>query len=210
MMLDMYDVSSLEKTMELLTAEAVFVYPTDTLYGFGGDARSEKVLETVYRLKNRPLEMPVSILVRDFAMMQEYAHISTQSEKIIKHFLPGALTLVLPAKDHRLPERLYSEGTYLGFRMPDHDFCRKMLERFPYPVITTSVNISGFPVIREIEKIERFFGSDISLFIRDAELEKHTDNPGSTVIKISMQDEIELLRAGKIPFPEIQKFAEEI
>ncbi len=205
----MNDLTALVKTLEVLHAEEAFVYPTDTLYGFGGDARSEKVLEAVYRIKARPAVMPVSILVKDVDMIRDYAHVSNIAEKIIGHFLPGAVTLVLPAGARLLPERLYSEGRYLGFRIPDHVFCRAMMDHFPAPVITTSVNISGFPVMREMEKIERFFRNDISLFIRDAQLEENTDSAGSTVIRINENNTIELLRAGQIAFSEIQRIAEE-
>jgi L-threonylcarbamoyladenylate synthase len=203
MKMNMNDKLALKKVLEALHAGEVFVYPTDTIYGFGGNALSEKTIQKVYELKKRPLSMPVSLLVRNIKMLEEYAHISEMTGKIIEHFLPGALTLVLPAGKKDLSPHFYSDGDFLGFRMPDHDFCRSMMKNVSGPVITTSVNISGSPELRTIGDIEKYFGQSVDLFIYDPLLESREISSGSTVIKIGKDDDISLLREGPISFSDI-------
>ncbi|MCK4813958.1 MAG: threonylcarbamoyl-AMP synthase [Candidatus Marinimicrobia bacterium] len=205
MIIDYQLASAQKKVLDALKDEELFVYPTDTLYGFGGNARSQNVIQRIYEVKKRPQNMPVSILVRDIKMMQDFAHISERTAKIIRRFLPGALTLVLPAKDMSLPKRLYSDNRYLGFRIPDHPFCRAILEHFQYPIISTSVNISHTPALTSIQDIEGQFGNEVQLFISDSRLNNAQHSLGSTVIKMTDDSELQLLREGSILFTEINR-----
>ncbi len=205
MIIDYQLASAKKKVLDALKDEELFVYPTDTLYGFGGDARSQSVIQRAYEVKKRPQNMPISILVRDMKMMQDLAHISEKTAEIIRQFLPGALTLVLPAKNMSLPERLYSDNHYLGFRIPDHPFCRAMLEHFQYPIISSSVNISQTSALTNIHDIEEQFGNEVQLFISDSRLNNAQHSLGSTVIKMTDDSELQLLREGSIPFIEINR-----
>ncbi len=205
MILDHENSSALESALAALRSGEVFVYPTDTLYGFGGDARSPECIAKLYDIKRRPQSMPVSILVRSGEMITDYARVTQTAGTLIRHFLPGALTLVLPAAPRReLPEKLFSADGCLGFRVPDHPFCKRVTEAFPYPVISTSVNISGTKVMHRIAEIEECFGEKLSLFIRDRALEKRPHAAGSTVVKVDREDRLHLLREGAIPFAEVR------
>ena len=194
---------ALSYALEALRNEKVFVYPTDTIYGFGGDARSEKVILDLYELKARPVDMPVSMLVPDRDMLSRYAHTSSLASKLIETFLPGALTLVLPAKDMYLPQKLFSVQGYLGFRISDHKFCKRLSTNFDAPIITTSVNTSGQPALHSISDIDTQFGKRVGLLIADPELERHTEPKGSTVVMITKKDELKILREGAIPEKDI-------
>lgn len=205
MIIDYQLASAKKKVLDALKDEELFVYPTDTLYGFGGDARSKSVIQRVYEIKKRPQNMPISILVRNIKMMQDLAHISEKTAKIIRWFLPGALTLVLPAKNMSLPECLYSDNHYLGFRIPDHPFCRAMLEHFQYPIISSSVNINQTSALTNIHDIEEQFGNEVQLFISDSRLNNAQHSLGSTVIKMTDDSELQLLREGSISFIEINR-----
>lgn len=204
MILDHEDSSALESALAALRSGEVFVYPTDTLYGFGGDARSGECIAELYDIKRRPQSMPVSMLVHSGEMITEYARVTQAAGTLIRHFLPGALTLVLPAEPGELPERLYGGDGFLGFRIPNHPFCKRVTEAFPYPVISTSVNISGMKAMHRIAEIEECFGEKLSLFIRDGALEKRPHGAGSTVVKVDREDRLHLLREGAIPFASVE------
>lgn len=204
MIIDHENRLAMEKVLDALHDGDIFVYPTDTLYGFGGDARSAENIRKIYEIKERPPHMPVSIIVKDPGMISEYACVSDLSASLIRHFLPGALTLVLPAGDRELPEQLFGENRYLGFRIPDHPFCKKIMEVFPHPLISTSVNISGKEAMKRIGDIKKYFGDRIPLLICDSELEKKCDPSGSTVIKVDRKDKLHLLREGKLSFSGIK------
>jgi len=194
---------SFELALNALKNEDIFVYPTDTIYGFGGNAHSEKVINRLFDIKERPENMPVSMIVRDLDMLTRYAYVSEKTNRLIEAFLPGALTLVLPAKHISMPDKLFSMQGFLGFRIPDHDFCKALSKSFDGPIITTSVNISGKPVLTRIQDIEKQFSKEIDLMISDPDLEKKTVPKSSTVIMISKDDEIKILREGAIPKKDI-------
>lgn len=205
MILDYRHPEALFRALEALQKEQAFVYPTDTLYGFGADAASETGIHNVEELKKRPAQTPFSLLVRDLAMMKEYARVSSLTAALTERFLPGALTLVLPGIGGRLPDMLYSDGNYLGFRIPDHPFCRELMASYPRPVLSTSVNISGQKALNRIRDIEMQYAPRVELMIADADLDRRPYSAGSTVIRIDDAGRISLLREGSIPFADILK-----
>ena len=196
---------ALTKALEALKSEEVFIYPTDTLYGFGGDAMSSKVLDKLYSLKRRPENMPVSMIVRDKIMLSQYAHIPAKADVLIDQFFPGALTLVLPAKDIIMPNKLFSVQGYLGFRIPNHDFCRELSEVFEGPIITTSVNFSGKAPLNNINSINDQFGNEIKLIISDPKLDSSTEALNSTVVMISKDESLKVLREGAVSVESINQ-----
>ncbi|MDD3095539.1 MAG: L-threonylcarbamoyladenylate synthase [Candidatus Neomarinimicrobiota bacterium] len=193
------------RALHILQNGGVFVYPTDTLYGFGADAGSGSGIRLIGKLKKRPSRTPFSLLVRDLTMMKDYARVSGLVAAIAGRFLPGALTLVLPGNAGALPDELYSEGQFLGFRISAHPFCRELTAKYPKPVLSTSVNISGKDALNRIEDIQAQFGRQLTLMIEDAELDRRQQARGSTVIRIDANDSISLLREGSISFTEILK-----
>jgi L-threonylcarbamoyladenylate synthase len=205
MIIDHLHKDALSLTLEALEQERIFVYPTDTIYGFGGDARSEKVIDDLYELKSRSEHMPVSMLVKDKAMLDLYAECPSKAKLLIHRFLPGALTLVLPAKIRQLPSKLFSMEGYLGFRIPDHSFCHRLSQAFNAPIITTSVNLSGQPALNDMNEISRVFGQDVELLVQDRQLDKGITIKGSTVVMITADDQLEILREGNISVNEINR-----
>ncbi len=203
MIIDHKDPKALENAIHYLNNDELFIYPTDTLYGFGGNSCSEKVLDSLYEIKNRPEHMPVSLIARDLDMIRKYAFVSEKTEKLACEFLPGALTLVLPAKTDSMPEKLFSAQGFLGFRIPDHDFCHKICLKYDKPVITTSVNKSGQPALNDMESIHDQFGKMIKLFISDKVLDQKSGTIPSTVILIDRDDKLSFLREGAIPRSQI-------
>lgn len=205
MIIDHQHKDALSLAITALEQERIFVYPTDTIYGFGGDARSEKVIDDLYDLKSRPDHMPVSMLVKDKDMLDLYAECPPKAKVLIDRFLPGALTLVLPAKDRQLPSRLFSMEGYLGFRIPDHPFCQRLSQAFSAPIITTSVNLSGQPALNDLDEISRVFGENVELLVQDRQLDGHTHSKGSTVVMITADDQLKILREGHISADEISR-----
>ena len=203
MIIPCHENKAIELALASLKSDKAFVYPTDTLYGFGANASSEKALNGIYELKQRPKSMPMSILVSGKEMLEKYAKISLLSERLIDHFLPGALTLVLPAKNRDFPKSLFSLEGYLGFRIPNHTFCLELAKEFDAPFVTTSVNISGQSSLNNMKEINLQFKDYIDLFISDKNLEIKKENQGSTIVLLDEDSKYEILREGVIPKHEI-------
>jgi len=149
----------------LLRKGEIIVYPTDTVYGIGGDATSEKVIKKIHEIKQRPLNKPISVLVSDLEMLGKYAEINEKQMDILKKSLPGPYTFILKPKI-KLP---VSENN-IGFRIPDH-WCTLLAKEFEKPITTTSANIYKHPTPRNIEKIKDIFKDFVSLYIDEGILE---------------------------------------
>jgi L-threonylcarbamoyladenylate synthase len=132
----------IEKAVKALMTDGIVVYPTDTIYGLGGDAFSEDAILKVYEAKNRPLSMPISIAVSDFEMMAAVTHIGQWEEDFVNRFLPGPVTVVIPARSY-LPAMLTVGTGMIGVRYPAHPVAIDLISQFDSPVTATSANQSG-------------------------------------------------------------------
>lgn len=164
-MFSKHSVDILKKASELLNKGKLIVYPTDTIYGLGADGTSEHAVKKTFEVKKRPLDMPISVLVSDFEMLEKYAEVNEEQMKILKEKLPGPYTFILKAKI-KLP---VSKDT-IGFRIPDH-WCTLLAKQFGKPITTTSANIHGQPTPDNMEKIKESFKDSVSLYIDEGLLE---------------------------------------
>ena len=132
----------LEKAVSILMHDGLIVYPTETVYGLGADAFSDEAILRVYEAKKRPLAMPVSIAVSDFDMLNAVARVEPKVETFLTTFLPGPVTVVLPARK-TVPAILTGGTGLIGIRMPAHDLAIKLIAKFDAPITATSANLHG-------------------------------------------------------------------
>lgn len=203
--LSVNDRTLLDVAAAVIQAGEPLVYPTDTIYGLGGNGLSRELTELIYQLKQRPESLPFSVMVSDIDMLKDYALLPKVGAEIIQKFLPGALTIILPLKDYSPLYHIAAPDQTVGFRMPDHQFCIDITRRTGLPVITTSVNLSGQPPMSDIDSIAELYADKIPLYIQDQNLEQLQQKSGSTIIKIDRKGEISLVRNGAIAFGEIMK-----
>ena len=90
-----------------LSAGRLIVYPTETVYGLGCDPFDETAVKRLFMAKRRPFDMAMSIIVQDIAMMEEVAYVDDRAIKLVKEFMPGPLTLILPTSCAEYPECIY-------------------------------------------------------------------------------------------------------
>jgi len=132
----------LEKAVSVLMHDGIIVYPTETVYGLGADAFSDEAILKVYEAKKRPLAMPVSIAVSDFDMLFAVARVESKVEAFLSTFLPGPVTVVLPARKS-VPAILTGGTGLIGIRMPAHDLTLRLIAKFDAPITATSANLHG-------------------------------------------------------------------
>lgn len=132
----------IEKAVKSLMTDGLVVYPTETIYGLGGDAFSDDAIQKVYDAKNRPLSMPLSIAVSDVDMMAAVTQIGPREEDFINKFLPGPITVILKARSY-LPAMLTVGTGMIGVRYPAHPVAIDLISRFDSPITATSANQSG-------------------------------------------------------------------
>jgi len=125
----------------VLRRDGIIVYPTETVYGLGADALSEDAVIRVYEAKGRPLSKPISVAVSDMDMLRAIACVDDAARAFIERFLPGPVTVILPAKSC-LPAILTGGTGLIGIRMPAHDAAIRIIERLDAPITATSANLA--------------------------------------------------------------------
>lgn len=191
-----------QQALETLNRGEPLAYPTETFYGLGVDIRQEAALEKLFALKGRGADKTASVLVSSLEEMKSLVlDLSSKSLKIINKFLPGPLTLVLPAKPGLSP-RLLSEGSLVGIRWSSHPLAQRLVQEFGAPITTTSANLSGQAAASSPDQLRDYFGEGSSLaWLSGGELKS---SKGSTVVKVEKED-LKLIREGEIAFTELRK-----
>jgi len=184
-----------------LLAEDVLVYPTDTLYGLGVDARSQKAVAALYLLKERQ-ETPISVLLPNVDELLKMAHnLSQRGTELIKSFLPGALTVICTTDYPFAPQLVSQKGT-VGFRVPADGLSTQIPEILEGPITTTSVNPAGRPPALTRSQVETYFSDRVQLMLDSGSF---PSSPGSTVIDLTTQP-FTILREGEITRHDLEDF----
>ena len=177
----------------------IVVFPTETVYGIGVNGLDRNAVEKLYKIKERPLDKPISLLVSDFEMIEKVAQNITEVEyKLMKKFFPGPLTIILNKRDI-VPDIVTSGGDTVGIRMPKEEITRKLIEYAGVPIAAPSANISGKPSGTNLQEIIQEFEGKVDYFIDGG---KSKIGISSTIVKVI--DEIPyILREGSISKKEI-------
>ena len=133
---------AIRDAVKVLKEGGTVVYPTDTIYGLGCNATDFKAVETIYRIKDRSLDKPLSVIARNMQWVKELATVPTKLEPILDQLWPGAITIILPKKPI-IPSIVTAGGETVGLRIPDYEFTEKLLAKYGYPIISTSANMAG-------------------------------------------------------------------
>lgn len=137
----------------------IIVYPTDTIYGLGCLATDKRAVLRVFKIKRRPPTMPLIVLVGSFAMAKKYARIGRRQEEYLKSVWPGPVTAVLESGGI-LPDIVSGGRTTLAVRLPKNGFLGKIMRRAGVPLVSTSLNLSGRPILDNVDGLDGYFGKD--------------------------------------------------
>ena len=167
--------TAVELACSILNNGGVIVYPTDTLYGFGCDAKNESAIEKINTIKGR--KAPMSVLAPNIEIAAKWMNIPKHDKNIVLEKLGGSTTIIVPVKFGITSPSITGDNHTLGLRIPDHKFCQKLSEAYPNPITTTSVNRTRQEPLTNPEKILSEFSREIDLIIDDGIIE----GSGSTI-----------------------------
>lgn len=177
------DDAALEAAVATLLRGGVVVIPTDTVYGLAAHPDFPEAVERLYAIKHRDAKKPIALLAADSAAVSRFFNSSLDpvAERLAARYWPGPLTLVLNGE---------------GFRVPDHEWTRKLLERSGGVLRVSSANLSGRRPATDAPAALAEVGLSADLVIDDGV------SPGgvaSTVAKVERGDITEL-REGPVRF----------
>lgn len=185
----------------------VFVYPTDTIYGFGGDPFNPGAVEAINRIKGRDESKRFIQLVDSIDTLSEYVQLDDNRYRgLLENIWPNPVSVILALKDI-YAVRLGTET--VAYRIPNERFCSALLSKLKAPLISTSVNRSGNSALNDAGLIAAEFGENIDLLCSsDTEGKQEQTAPAavaSTIIDLTGSDGPVLIREGSISFSSIME-----
>ena len=170
-------------------------FPTETVYGLGGDARNDMAVARIFEAKGRPRFNPLIVHVPSIEVAKTYVEWTDAADRLASAFWPGPLTLVLPLKPKSgLSPLVTADLPTLAIRVPEHPVAKQLLEAFGGPVAAPSANPSG--------KISPTSAAHVSAGLKDriaGILDGGTCGVGLESTILGLSDEPTLLRPGGLP-----------
>ena len=138
------DAAGLELAATLLRAGQLVAFPTETVYGLGADATSDRAVAGIFAAKQRPRFNPLIVHVESVQAARRIADFPDAADRLAAAFWPGALTLVVPLRAQAGIAPLVTAGLdTVALRVPAHPVAQRLLHAFGGPVAAPSANPSG-------------------------------------------------------------------
>lgn len=195
------DNNGIGTALSILHGGGIVAHATETCYGFACDLKNPDAVMKLFKIKDRPLDQPVSALFATVSDAQRYVLWNEEAGKLANEHLPGPLTLILPVRPDA-PRKLHvmmKPATSIGMRVSSNPIAQALIEKFKSPLSTTSANLHGQPNPYSPEDIQKQFAGrrfqpDLIL---DSGVLRH--NPPSTIIDLTALRQAR--RSGQIQMP---------
>lgn len=188
------DPALIAQAVRIIEGGGLVIFPTRTLYGIGGDAMNPEAVNRVFRVKQRPANKPVSVLINardDLARLA--VKIPTAAVRFMETFWPGRLTIVFAARPD-VPSGLTAGTGKIGIRVPEHPVTVRLVASLGTPLTATSANLSGHPGADSIDQLPSEIIKRVDLVLDAGKL---AGGAGSTVVDVTT-DPPTMIRVGAI------------
>lgn len=137
--------NDIKKAVKILKQGGIVIFPTDTAFGIGCAIDHEEAIKRLFKIRKRPKNQATPVLVDTVRMAEEYVEKIPKDvvDRLIEPHWPGALTIVLQSKTHKVPKLVRGGGNTLGVRIPNHDVPRAIMQALKKPILGPSANFHG-------------------------------------------------------------------
>lgn len=181
-----------ERAVEVLRRGGIILYPTDTVWGIGCDATNAEAVDRIYRLKRSENKKSMLVLCASADMVVRYVNRAPGIAFEVMEMATTPLTAILPGAAGLAPNLIPDEGT-LGVRIPDHEFCQRMLRALGRPVVSTSANLSGEPTAVGLQDVVREIVDGVD-FVVNPRFEGKPTRKASSIIAFGEGGEVKIIR----------------
>lgn len=187
----------LNEIVSVLDNDGLIIFPTDTVYGIACNAFSDKALNKLFVVKNRSFDKPINILTDSISKINLIVdEINDVERKLINKYFPGDLTIIFNKK-RGVSDILTSNKPTIGVRISNNKIALQILSAYPYPLATTSANLSGYKNGVEINDFLDIFKDKVDIIIDGGK----TNSIPSTIVRVEGK-EIKILREGSLKLDE--------
>jgi L-threonylcarbamoyladenylate synthase len=184
--------SEIHRIVEILNNGGTILYPTDTIWGIGCDATNKSAVEKIYKIKKREDTKSMLVLLESETRLQQYITEVPDIAYQLIDVTDKPLTIVYPGAKNLAPNLIAEDGS-VGIRVPNDEFCRKLLARFKRPIVSTSANISGesSPVV--FSEVNEYIRNSVD-YVANWRRDDLTKAAPSSIIKLGVGGEIQIIR----------------
>ena len=195
---------NIDEAAELLKKGELVCFPTETVYGIGAISSSEEAFNKLVVAKRRPADKPFTLMCSSIGEAVRYCDVDVRSIAVMKHFLPGEITAIVPARKD-LPKWITLGTPWIGIRVPNSPEVLELIEKVGTPLLVPSANHSGEPTATTFEETYPVFKDEVGAIIKG----KCESKFASTIVKMEPGIGINLIRQGPVPFEDIKKVYED-
>lgn len=178
----------------------VVAFPSETVYGLGCVYDNLEAFNKLVQVKKRPPDKPFTLMLGKDYDFSKYAYVDDNIQRVIDKFVPGAITLLLKPRDN-LPYQVTLKSPSIGIRVSSNTKLQELIYKVGKPLLVPSANLSGQPPLVTAKDVFNQFKDQISYIVDDICL----NSKPSTIVNLSIKDEISLIRQGDISFEDIKK-----
>lgn len=191
----------IQRTAEAIRHGEAVVFPTETVYCIGADVSNRNAVTKVFEAKNRPKYDPLIIYIADKADVNLFVdHVPAKARKLMDHFWPGPLTIILPRKS--LCNDTLCAGTVgVALCIPNNPIAIELIRLVGRPVAAASANIWGNVGPTCIQHVHADLGKTVEIFIDNGECPIGIE---TTIISF-LNDEPVSLQPGALPYSQIEE-----
>jgi L-threonylcarbamoyladenylate synthase len=187
----MTDDYTLNPIINILEQGGAILYPTDTIWGLGCDATNPQAVEKIFDLKERDRGNPFVLLVSSITMLRDYVeHIHPRIETLLIYHKQPLTFIYDQAKN--LPAISHGENGSVAIRIPQDDFCKRLIENFGKPLVATSANIEKEPLPRYFGEISSAVIQKVDYVVKHRQTDRTLGAP-SVIAKLNDPDKAELV-----------------
>ncbi|MDE6479686.1 MAG: threonylcarbamoyl-AMP synthase [Muribaculaceae bacterium] len=187
-----YDEDDLKEALKVLKDGGIILYPTDTVWGIGCDARNQEAVEKIFKLKERADSKSMLVLVGSEGMLQRTVKKVPEIAWQLIDVAVNPMTIVYDFPVGVAPNLLAEDGS-LGIRITSEKFSRTLCERLRGPIVSTSANKSGKPAPHTFSEISADIKNGVDYVVRYRQKDKASSKP-SNIIKITKENIVKVIR----------------
>lgn len=195
------EISKIDEASEALKRGELVAFPTETVYGIGGNAYLKESANNIFKVKGRPSDNPLIVHIADVENAKEIGkNIPEVFYKLAEKFWPGPLTMIVEKSD-KIPDSVSANLKTVGIRIPANPYSRYLIEKAGCPVAAPSANKSGKVSATKARYVYDDFKDEIPYIIDGGDCEVGIE---STVINLTTKPYM-VLRPGKITIDELRE-----
>ncbi|KAJ3116774.1 hypothetical protein HDU96_008791 [Phlyctochytrium bullatum] len=183
----------------------IVAFPTETVYGLGANATSERCISAIFKAKGRPSDNPLIVHVSSFEMLESLLPPGVPLPDIYRPILtalwPGPLTILLP-RGPSIPTAVTAGHPSVAVRMPSSPIARALIDRCGFPIAAPSANTSGRPSPTAASHVLKDLNGRVALILDGGDAQGGVE---STVLD-GLSDPPAILRPGGVTFEDLQRF----